>query len=190
MSKLFIEDSTLSAIGEAIRSKAGTTDLIAPGDMPGMILNLETEATPVEVNYPDAEMIHEGDNYHNQTMYIQVDTTNFNTFEFYYYFHAGIYSNYKNSRLTIAAVKGMKHSGNFTEQAIGGTSFYSEQVDETTEIQTICSSLSTATTWPVKVTIDATNYTSMYLRVRLHGSSDSGTNRGAVSITEIKTYNS
>jgi hypothetical protein len=37
MSKLFIEDSTLTAIGDAIREKTGKTDLIAPGSMPAEI---------------------------------------------------------------------------------------------------------------------------------------------------------
>lgn len=41
MSKLFIEDSTLSAIGDAIRSKAGTTDLMSPADMVTTIENIE-----------------------------------------------------------------------------------------------------------------------------------------------------
>lgn len=34
MSKVFIEESTLSSIGDAIREKTGKSDLIAPGDMP------------------------------------------------------------------------------------------------------------------------------------------------------------
>lgn len=37
MSKVFIEESTLSAIGAAIREKTEKTDLIAPGDMPAEI---------------------------------------------------------------------------------------------------------------------------------------------------------
>ena len=37
MSKLFIEDTTLTAIGDAIREKTGTSDLIAPLDMPTAI---------------------------------------------------------------------------------------------------------------------------------------------------------
>lgn len=42
MSKLFIEDTTLSAIGDAIRSKTGGTELIAPLDMPTAIGSIET----------------------------------------------------------------------------------------------------------------------------------------------------
>lgn len=37
MSKVFIEESTLASIGDAIREKTGTTELIAPGDMPAKI---------------------------------------------------------------------------------------------------------------------------------------------------------
>jgi hypothetical protein len=40
MSKVFIEESTLTAIGDAIREKNGTTDMIAPLDMATVITNL------------------------------------------------------------------------------------------------------------------------------------------------------
>lgn len=40
MSKVFIEESTLTAIGDAIREKNGTTDMVAPLDMATMITNL------------------------------------------------------------------------------------------------------------------------------------------------------
>jgi hypothetical protein len=40
MSKVFIEESTLIAIGDSIRSKGGTTALITPLDMPAAITNL------------------------------------------------------------------------------------------------------------------------------------------------------
>ena len=42
MSKVFIEETTLSAIGNAIREKTGKTDLIAPGTMPNEIRAIET----------------------------------------------------------------------------------------------------------------------------------------------------
>lgn len=41
MSKVFIQESTLTAIGDAIRTQTGGTDLIAPGDMPTQILAIE-----------------------------------------------------------------------------------------------------------------------------------------------------
>lgn len=40
MSKVFIEETTLSTIGNAIREKAGSTEMIAPQDMGQAILNL------------------------------------------------------------------------------------------------------------------------------------------------------
>lgn len=40
MSKVFIEESTLTAIGDAIRGKNGTIDMIAPLDMATAIINL------------------------------------------------------------------------------------------------------------------------------------------------------
>ena len=45
MSKVFIEESTLTNIGSAIREMTGKTDLIAPGDMPKEIRGIETAGT-------------------------------------------------------------------------------------------------------------------------------------------------
>lgn len=42
MSKVFIEESTLTAIGDAIRAKNGSSELIAPQDMDTAITNLPT----------------------------------------------------------------------------------------------------------------------------------------------------
>ena len=47
MSKVFIEESTLTAIGDAIRDKEGSTALIAPLDMATKITNLSTGVEPV-----------------------------------------------------------------------------------------------------------------------------------------------
>ena len=40
MAKVFIEETTLSSIGDAIRDKGGTSELISPLDMPNAIINL------------------------------------------------------------------------------------------------------------------------------------------------------
>ena len=42
MSKVYLEDSTLTAIGNAIRTKAGSSNLIRPGEMASAITNLPT----------------------------------------------------------------------------------------------------------------------------------------------------
>ena len=42
MSKVFIEETTLTNIGDAIREKTGKNDLIAPGDMPREIRGIES----------------------------------------------------------------------------------------------------------------------------------------------------
>lgn len=49
MSKVFIEESTLTNIANAIRGKDGTTDLISPLDMPSKITNLPTGGGNIEV---------------------------------------------------------------------------------------------------------------------------------------------
>jgi hypothetical protein len=47
MSKVFIEESTLTAIGDAIRGKTGGTELIAPLDMPSEITGIVSGSDPV-----------------------------------------------------------------------------------------------------------------------------------------------
>lgn len=54
MSKVFIQESTLTAIGDAIREKSGSSELIAPLDMATEIANLPTgggggEVEPIEL---------------------------------------------------------------------------------------------------------------------------------------------
>lgn len=44
MSKVFIEETTLSSIGDAIREKTGKSELIAPGDMPTEIAGITTSS--------------------------------------------------------------------------------------------------------------------------------------------------
>ena len=51
MSKVFIEESTLTAIGDAIRGKTGGTDLIAPLNMPTEINGISTGTTLPEEAY-------------------------------------------------------------------------------------------------------------------------------------------
>lgn len=61
MSKVFIEETTLSAIGSAIREMTGKSDLIAPGEMPGEIRSIETgggggyEPTDAELTYTEKQ---------------------------------------------------------------------------------------------------------------------------------------
>ena len=61
MSKVSINETTLTNIGAAIRAKTGKTDLIAPGDMPAEIQAIETGGggmpNPLVVNDIDAVMI-------------------------------------------------------------------------------------------------------------------------------------
>jgi len=42
MANVYLQDSTLSAIGDAIRNKGGTSDLLLPSEMAPAILNLST----------------------------------------------------------------------------------------------------------------------------------------------------
>ena len=42
MAKIFIEESTLSAIGDSIRAKTGKTDMIPPLNMPTEIASIQT----------------------------------------------------------------------------------------------------------------------------------------------------
>lgn len=55
MSKVFIEETTLTNIGSAIREKTGKTDLIAPGDMPAEIKAIVSGGGSGGGNEPTAE---------------------------------------------------------------------------------------------------------------------------------------
>lgn len=59
MSKVFIEETTLTAIGEAIRAKTGKEELIAPLDMPTEIESIETGGGGAEI--PDDFFLVTGD---------------------------------------------------------------------------------------------------------------------------------
>lgn len=50
MSKVYLEDTTLTAIGDSIRQKSGKKDLILPKDMPNEIASLPSERIDVEIN--------------------------------------------------------------------------------------------------------------------------------------------
>ena len=49
MSKVAINEITLTNIGDAIREKTGKTDLIAPGDMPAEIASISTGGEGIEI---------------------------------------------------------------------------------------------------------------------------------------------
>lgn len=58
MAKIFIEESTLSAIGDAIRAKTGKTDMISPQNMPTEIASIRagggsSTVTTSDVNFYD-----------------------------------------------------------------------------------------------------------------------------------------
>lgn len=53
MAKIFIEESTLSAIGDSIREKNGKTDMIPPLNMPTEIASIQTADNIVHGDIPD-----------------------------------------------------------------------------------------------------------------------------------------
>lgn len=64
--KLFIQEETLNEIGNAIREKTETGDLIAPGDMPAMIRGIEGggggyEPTEADLTYTKADYLFSND---------------------------------------------------------------------------------------------------------------------------------
>ena len=56
MSKVFIEETTLTNIGSAIREKTGKSDLIAPGDMPAEIRSIVSGGGGSDIDWP-AELV-------------------------------------------------------------------------------------------------------------------------------------
>ena len=59
MSKVFIEETTLTNIGDAIREKTGKSDLIAPGTMPAEIRSIVSGGGGVEI--PEEAFVFNGD---------------------------------------------------------------------------------------------------------------------------------
>lgn len=53
MAKIFIEESTLSAIGDSIRAKTGKTDMIPTPNMPTEIASIQTADNIVHSDIPD-----------------------------------------------------------------------------------------------------------------------------------------
>lgn len=53
MAKIFIEESTLSAIGDSIRAKTGKTDMIPPLNMPAEIASIQTGGSSAPVSSND-----------------------------------------------------------------------------------------------------------------------------------------
>lgn len=60
MSKVFIEEETLIGIGNAIREKSGTTDLIATTDMATAISNLPSGGGDIKMEYISYSNVHSG----------------------------------------------------------------------------------------------------------------------------------
>lgn len=54
MAKVYLEDTTLTAIGSAIRNKAGTSDLLLPSEMPSAINDIQTGGGSSEVIFKNA----------------------------------------------------------------------------------------------------------------------------------------
>lgn len=59
MAKVFIEETTLTAIGDAIRSKTGKTELIDPANMSTEIASITTGGGGYEI--PDKAFMFTGD---------------------------------------------------------------------------------------------------------------------------------
>ena len=78
MSKVFINEETLTAIGDAIRKKSGSANLIAPGNMADIILNLSSSSSGGEANHDIEDWILSG----------------------YYEGEAKTFDNYTNDRIT------------------------------------------------------------------------------------------
>ena len=57
MAKVFIEETTLTAIGDAIREKTGSTDLIAPGSMPAEIKSIVSGGGSGDGDIPEEALV-------------------------------------------------------------------------------------------------------------------------------------
>ena len=78
MSKLFIEETTLTAIGDAIREMTGLEELIAPGNMPNEIRSIETgggepNIEPIEITANGVYSADDVDGYNPITVNVPQD---------------------------------------------------------------------------------------------------------------------
>lgn len=86
MSKYVIDNETLSSIGNAIRSKTGKSDLIAPGNMPAEIESIESggETPPSEITLSEADPGSNFFGYGRANLYLDTSTpvkVNFHRFQ-------------------------------------------------------------------------------------------------------------
>ena len=96
MSKYVIDNETLSSIGNAIRSKTGKSDLIAPGNMPAEIESIESgggSSLPSEITLSEADPGSNFFGYDRANLYLDTSTpvkVNFHRFQNGFYTNSNI----------------------------------------------------------------------------------------------------
>lgn len=153
MAKYTIEDTTLTNIANAIRTKGGTTATLTPEEMVTAIDAITAGggstgggSYPTELYYNAA-----GGQYYGPSNYQPFDVSNATTLTFKYDLNVGSYACPASMSLYLGYGVNLS-SGYYTYK----------KIDSSTKIQKILSSSSTAVT-AVEVTVDVTNYTTFAL---------------------------
>lgn len=157
MSKVFIEEETLIGIGNAIREKNGTTDLIATTDMASAISNLPTGGG---ATYPD---LWYNTGYGNSTRYFysEFDVSNASKLIFDYEIRNSTTSSTSSySKWVLTAGKGYKVGANSNTYSPGCElkAFDSNPIQET--LFTKATTVSTTT-----IEIDVQDFSTLSLQV-------------------------
>lgn len=181
MSKLFIEDSTLSAIGDAIRTKTGGTDLLNPLDMAAAIESIVATGGSGggSVKMPDIIISGATKDMKNTSFYCyQVyDVTDYSQITFKYTTDNPSGSNYK-SKFTLKVSPGynmVPESGDYGR-------YEYKKVDTTGSQETVISA-SNAIVTNVEKTYDVSNMTTLVIELWLERYSTYAT--GSLRIHDI-----
>lgn len=153
MSKYAIEDSTLTGIADAIRSKAGTTDSLKPSDMPAAIAAIQAGGGSSSGSLLGNALYYNaagGTNY-SASNYHPVDVSNASTLNFKYTFNTGTG--------TICPVTLSVNLG-YTIFLKSDGFYGASKVDDNAQTQAILSSNGFGKT-DIEVSIDVSEYTTI-----------------------------
>lgn len=180
MSKVFIEEETLIGIGNAIREKNGTTDLIATTDMATAISNL---ATGGGATYPDLWYNSTYGTADTRYFYVQFDVSNASKLILDYELKNSGHSTSYYSKWTLTAGKGysIKAGSNNTAPS------WEFDAVEDNAIQETVFSLSEAGTGS-GIEIDVQDFSTISLQIAIGPATSGSTNYyGCLHLFNIQT---
>lgn len=178
MSKLFIEDTSLVAIGDAIRAKTGKSNKMTPAQMATEIGSITTGGGGGSTSGGDAiteiRAFADGKNALPIQNYA-FDVSNATTFSFKYQYYC--HPSYARVCTVYACLgQGLK--------SVNGVPYYKYQVDGSKENQEVVFA-SASTYEDIAVTVDVTNYTTIVLSIEINSQANASS-RSLMQIHDIQ----